>query len=135
MGACRSRKGSAPVIGTILPVADLTRIWADHKLPIEQLCNRWWERAFTRWGSSAKQGYLAGAKAGIQYVLNLQHQVDAMPVGELLTELRKSDGSIYWPLYSHDPRFHAPCPRCHVTVLIDVQGICVECTYEIQETD
>lgn len=123
------------MIGTILPVADLTRIWADHKLPIERLCNTWWERAFTRWGTSAKQGYLAGAKAGIQYVLNLQHQVDVMPVGELLTELRKGDGSIYWPLYSHEPRFSSPCPRCHVTTVIDVDGICEHCAYEIQEND
>lgn len=121
--------------GFVYPTADLDRIWEDHALTIQQRLNAWWEKHITRWGSSAKQGYLAGAKAGIEYVLNLQHQVDNLPVGELLTELRKHEGSIYWPLYSADPKFWAPCPRCHIATQVDVQGICEHCTYEIQEND
>jgi hypothetical protein len=121
--------------GVVYPTANLDRVWDDHGHPIAKILSTWWEKNIFRWGSSAKNGFLEGAKAGIQYVLNLQHQVDNLPVGELLTELRKHEGSIYWPLYSADPKFWAPCPRCHTTVLVDVEGICSECTYEIQEND
>lgn len=121
--------------GFVYPTADVDRIWEDHGLTLTQRMTDWWTKHFTRWGSSAKQGYMAGAKAGVQYVLNLQHQVDNLPVGELLTELRKHEGSIYWPLYSADPKFWAPCPRCHIATKVDVNGICEHCTYEIQEDD
>lgn len=119
----------------VYPTADIDRVWADHKLAIAGLLSDWWAKNIAFWGSSAKQGYLAGARAGIQYVLDLQHQVDAMPAGELLTELRKGDGSIYWPLFSADPKFWTVCPRCHVAIKVDVDGVCENCTHEIQEDD
>ena len=113
--------------------ADMDRIRADHGVTVAGMLSRWWEKAFTRWGSSAKQGYTAGVWAGVEWVLNAQHAIDDLTQGQLLAELRKGPGSIFWPLLSADPKSWVDCPRCERAVLIDREGLCPECAYEFEE--
>nr|WP_278101130.1 hypothetical protein [Microbacterium proteolyticum] len=119
------------------PRADMTRIREDHGRAQQRHEDAMWHSSghTNGLGTTAKQYHRASWWAGIEYVLNLQHDIDNMPAGELLAELRKGAGSIYWPLKSGDPTFWTRCPRCNVWGLLDIEGICPTCTYEFQEND
>ncbi|MBD8218244.1 hypothetical protein IFU40_06300 [Microbacterium sp. CFBP 13617] len=112
----------------------MNRIRDDHGLAEAQQESAWWSGwGDERLGVSAKQGYRAGWWAAVQWVLNTQQAIDDLTTGELLAELRKEAGSVYWPLLAADPTFWADCPRCRVEVLIDKQGLCPTCTHEFEE--
>lgn len=117
-----------------LPAASLERVREDHGLTQAA-----WETerrnqldplgGFTMWS----RGYRGGWWDAVSWLLTAQQQIDDLTVGQLLAELRKGPGSIYWPVKSGDPRFWGDCPRCHRPVLIDAQGLCPECAHEFDE--
>lgn len=109
---------------------DMAAVRADHMLAQAKAETASFGGARLSHGVSFKQGHRAGWWEGVEYVLTLQAQMDSLTVGEMLTELRKGPGSIYWPLKEADPTFWADCPRCEVPQLIDVQGLCPACAHE-----
>ena len=113
----------------------MEQIRADHGRAEANAETQWWEnhQANLRFGVSALSGFRAGWWAAIEYVLDQQNRIDDLTVGELLTELRKGPGSLYWPLKADDPTFWADCPRCHTRVLLDIEGFCRECAHEFEE--
>jgi hypothetical protein len=114
--------------------ADMDRVKKDYRDAVGRMQLAHWERNgySNHLGAAAGRSYRDGVWAGIQLVLNAQHAVDDLTTGELLAELRKGAGSIYWPVLAVDPKFHADCPRCERTVLIDAQGLCPECAHEFE---
>lgn len=92
-----------------------------------------WDVRQHRLGVSAKQGHRSGYWRGVQDVLTLQLAIGELSQGELLAELRKESGSVFWPLWAGDPKIPAECPRCDRRVLIDKEGLCPECAYEFEE--
>lgn len=119
------------------PRPDMDRIRQDHwRAQVTHVDNMWAVKGHTgSLGYTPKKYHEAAWWAGIEYALTLQQNIDDLTVGELLAELRKEGGSIYWPVLSADPKFHADCPRCGRKVLIDAEGLCPECAYEFQEND
>jgi hypothetical protein len=116
-----------------LTEGDLAQIRADHGLALAAHETAWWRQAQQHLGVSSRGGFRAGWWKGIEYLLTSQNGIDGLTVGELLAELRKGPGSIYWPLKSEDPKFWADCPACHRPVLIDAEGMCPNCTHEFNE--
>lgn len=111
----------------------MTRIridMASKQIPAE---DAFWDVRRHNLGVSAKQGHRSGYWRGVEDVLTMQLAVDDLSQGELLGELRKGSGSVFWPLLVHDPKFWADCPRCERRVLIDMEGLCPECAYEFEE--
>ncbi|KTS90695.1 hypothetical protein NS183_07910 [Microbacterium testaceum] len=115
----------------------MDRIRQDHATAQQQHEDAMWHRNghTTGLGVTPKQYHRASWWAAVEYVLNLQHAVDTLPIGEVLTELRKGNGSIYAPVLAADPKIKTQCPRCDMWTVIDVEGICGNCTYEFQEND
>lgn len=89
-----------------------------------------WAAASLHYGVSFKQGHRAGFWDGATYVINQQLNIDDLTVGQMLAELRKKEGSIWWPVKAADPRFWAYCPACDNWTLLGEEGICDHCTYE-----
>jgi hypothetical protein len=83
----------------------------------------------TRTGVSYKQGHRRGWLDGILWVLQQQSQWETLTEGEAIAELRKGNGSIYYPLFASDPKVFADCPRDGRTP-VDATGICDHCLYE-----
>lgn len=123
--------------GVVYPTADMAPIRIDYGYQQQAREDLLWkQRGHTLGlGTQLKQGHRTGFWEGVEWVLNLQHSIDDLPIGKVLAELRKGDGSIYAPLLSADPHIKTQCPRCDLWTVIDVQGICGNCTYEFQETD
>ncbi|TLF33265.1 hypothetical protein [Microbacterium sp. 5K110] len=92
-----------------------------------------WDVRQHRLGVSAKQGHRSGYWRGVQDVLTLQLAIGELSQGELLAELRKESGSVFWPLLVGDPKIPAECPRCERRVVIDKEGLCPWCAYEFEE--
>ena len=80
-----------------------------------------------------RQGLRRGFWDGVAYVLNLQHDMENLTAAQLVAELRKGDGSIYWPVKSDDPRFWDVCDRCRTRQLFDAAGICPNCGMEVED--
>ena len=78
-----------------------------------------------------ERGYRKGWWAAVAWVLEQQHRFDALDASEALAEIRKGPGSIYWPIKSGDPTFHADCPTCGHPTLIDTEGLCRDCGWEL----
>ena len=77
------------------------------------------------------RGFLQGWWAGIAWVLHMQnHEYDNLTATEAITELRKGEGSIYWPIKKDDPRLWVDCPEGHRT-LVGVEAICDEHGIEV----
>ena len=81
--------------------------------------------------TSLTQGARHAWWAAIEWVLTQQLAVDAMDPGELVLELRKREGSIFWPLFAGDPTFWARCPRCDMRTLTTADG-CADCGHDYQ---
>lgn len=86
----------------------------------ESIGNRYATRSLTL-------GHRHGFWDGVRYVLTLQSDFESLTAGEIIRELRKREGSIYWPLLEADPRTWVICDRCDTRVLIDAEGICDVC--------
>jgi hypothetical protein len=113
----------------------MAQIREDHALTAATLEDTAHAKTGHTFGVSWRQGFRTGFWQAVEYVLTLQQSIDDLSAGELLAELRKGPGSIYWPVKADDPNFHADCPRCHVRVLIDREGICYQCGHEFQEQE
>jgi hypothetical protein len=111
---------------------DVTRILTDHAPELTALEDRLWhERGIHRFGVSYKTGVRDATRAVLEWVLTKQHTgFDELTVGELIEELRKTNGSIYWPIKAEDPTFSHRCERCGQHVLVTAEGYCVECAHE-----
>lgn len=112
---------------------DMPRIRQDHALAIERAVTRLREK------HRPAGGYVLYDKRtrdavfeGMNIVLNLQlNQFDQLTIAELVAELQKKEGSVYWPLKADDPRFWETCERCHNKILITAEGICPDCGHEL----
>lgn len=122
---------------TVTPRADMTRIREDHWRPQTNSEDTLWasRKHTSSLGTQLKQGHRTGWWEAVEWVLNTQLAIDELTQGELLAEIRKAEGSVFWPLLSADPTLHAECPRCGRGVVIDKEGLCPECAYEFQEND
>lgn len=114
---------------------DMDRIKADHGLVQKDVEDALWAAAghTSSLGTQLKQGSRKTFWRAVRWVLERQLAVDDLTQGELLAELRKESGSIFWPLLAADPKFWVDCPRCERRVLIDKEGLCPECAYEFEE--
>lgn len=122
--------------------ANLTQAWADHGYPIERLndhgardhgaiyYSRMWDR-----------GYREGARQAIGYILGHQlHRFHDLTVPELISELRKGAGSIYYPIIhtidpGENPQINVECPSDLVHPAGSLQpvtrdGYCLTCSYD-----
>ena len=110
---------------------DMTRIRKDHGLAQARWETANLPTARQMYGVSWGQGARAGWWAGIQHVLTLQHDWDGLPQDDAIRELGKGEGSIYYPLFSDNPKFWGDCGRCHNRILITAEGICPDCGHEL----
>ncbi|MEV7827532.1 hypothetical protein [Microbacterium enclense] len=119
------------------PTADMAQIKADHwRVQVDHVDEMWETKGHTgSLGNTPKKYHEAAWWAGVEWVLNQQHSIDDLPIGQVIAELRKGNGAIYAPLLSADPKIKTQCPRCDLWTVIDIEGICGNCTYEFQETD
>lgn len=111
----------------------MTRLRVDLGMRQAAAERAFWDVRLHNLGVSAKQGHRSGYWRGVRDVLTLQLAVDDLSQGELLAELRKESGSVFWPLFVGDPKIPAECPRCGRRVVIDKEGLCPECAYEFEE--
>lgn len=114
---------------------DMDRIRADHGLVQVAFEDALWAASghTSSLGTQLKQGSRKTWWAAVEWVLRLQHTFEDLTEGELLGELRKGPGSVFWPLLSEDPTMIADCPRCEHAVVIDKEGLCPQCAYEFEE--
>lgn len=114
---------------------ELAVIREDHGAAEGAAESSWWDEqgGRNRFGVSALQGYRAGWWAGVEWLLNQQNRIDELTDGQMLAELRKGPGSVYWPIKSDDASFWADCPGCRRPRLIDAEGLCRECGHEFEE--
>jgi len=115
--------------------ADMDRIKADHGMVQGAFEDALWALSghTSSLGTQLKQGSRKTWWAAVKWVLNTQHAIDDLSQGQLLAEIRKGPGSIFWPLLSEDPTMIADCPRCEHAVVIDKEGLCPGCAYEFEE--
>jgi hypothetical protein len=83
----------------------------------------------TRMGVSYKQGHRRGWWDAVEWVLQTQLGWDSLTEGEAIEELRKGQGSLFWPLFRDDPRVRIDCPRDGL-VVVGIEGYCDRCGYE-----
>lgn len=121
----------------VFPTADVERIRIDYGYQQQAREDLLWKQRGHTFGlgTQLKQGHRVAFWQAIEWLLNLQHSIDDLPIGALLAELRKGNGSIYAPLLNADPKIKTQCPKCDLWTVIDIDGICGNCTYEFQETD
>lgn len=75
------------------------------------------------------RGFWAGAQAAIQYMYEqLVDGWESMPAHEAVEELRKGDGSLFYPLFADDPAIWADCPT-DGRVTVTVEGFCDSCGF------
>ncbi|MCW2165371.1 hypothetical protein B0I12_002526 [Microbacterium hydrothermale] len=112
------------------------QILDDHWRAMQDIEDRIVDAIGDRYGTkSARQAIRKAFKLTVPWVLNTQQTIDDLTQGQLLAELRKEDGSIFWPLLSESKRIPAGCPRCDWRGAIDREGICPECQHEFEEVD
>ena len=97
--------------------------------------SRRWHRVKHRLGVSWKQGYRSGFWDAVEWVLHLQRRVDDLTAEEIVGELRKGPGSVYYPLWELDPKVWVECPsgvshNAGARVLVDAEGYCDTCGYD-----
>jgi hypothetical protein len=80
-------------------------------------------------GVSYKTGHRRGFWDGVLYVLQQQALWDSLTEGEAIEELRKGQGSLFWPLFRDDPKILADCPRDGKTA-VGIEGLCDHCLYD-----
>jgi hypothetical protein len=103
---------------------------ADHGLAQAAAETRAYDR--TRMGVSYKTGHRRGFWDGVLYVLQQQALWDSLTEGEAIEELRKGQGSLFWPLFRDDPRIFCDCPN-HGRVAVGPEGTCDGCLFNFTE--
>ncbi len=114
---------------------DIDRIKADHGLAQKDVEDALWAASghTSSLGTQLKQGSRKTFWRAVRWVLEKQLAVGDLTQGELLAELRKESGAVFWPLWVEDPKVPVECPRCDRRVLIDKEGLCPDCAYEFEE--
>jgi hypothetical protein len=102
----------------------------DHGLAQAAAESRAYDRS--RMGVSYKQGHRRGFWDAVEWVLAQQLEWDNLTEGEAILELRKGQGSIYWPLFREDPRIWVDCPR-DGRVTVSKEGTCDRCLFDFSE--
>jgi hypothetical protein len=83
-------------------------------------------------GVSYKQGHRRGWWDAVEWVLAQQLEWDNLTEAEAIHELRKGQGSIYFPLFREDPRIFCDCPN-HGRVAVGPEGTCDGCLFDFTE--
>lgn len=65
----------------------------------------------------------------VTWVICQQQQWDSIDSRTAVLELRKGPASIFYPLFSDDPKITADCPKDGVTV-IGSEGYCPHCGFD-----
>ncbi|RLK47648.1 hypothetical protein [Microbacterium telephonicum] len=114
---------------------NLTQIREDHGLAQANAETVAVRAMAERYGTvSYRQGHRRGWWDGIAWLLHQQTTgFDALTITELVVELRKQDGSIYWPIKHGDPTFWAVCDRCRTNQLFTAEGVCPGCGQDLTE--
>lgn len=86
-----------------------------------------------RFGVSYRQGYRAGWREGIEWMQRTLAGWDQLPADDAISELRKGDRSVYWPLFKDDPRVWVDCPD-DGRVVVGAEGLCDRCGREFAST-
>ncbi len=118
-------------------VADETRttqILTDHHTELTAIEDHaWHQHGQHRFGVSYLQGYRRARRDTLTWVLHhLTRGFDALTNSEVITELRKGDQSLYWPLFMEDPQAWLLCDHCRTRQLFDARGICDHCGIETE---
>lgn len=108
-----------------------TQLRTDHGLAQAAAESRTYDR--TRIGVSYRQGHRTGWWQAVEWVLQTQLGWDSLTEGEAIEELRKGQGSVFWPLFREDPRVICDCPN-HGRVAIGPEGTCDGCLFDFSET-
>ena len=90
------------------------------------------ERVRFQYGVSYRQGHRAGFWRAVEWLRHELLKVDDLTVAEYVTELRKGPGSVFWPLWQDDPKFGATCEQCGHLIVLDKEGLCPDCGWEVQ---
>lgn len=113
------------------PTVDIEQLRRDHGRAQAAFETRLRDSVGDRYATaSLVQGCRLTWWEAIKYALEMQADVDNLSAEEVVAELRKREGSIYWPVLMNDPRCWVICDRCDHRVLIDAGGICPECNYD-----
>ncbi|MGW9587464.1 hypothetical protein [Microbacterium sp. NPDC055455] len=102
---------------------------ADHGLAQAAAETRAYDR--TRMGVSYKQGHRRGWWDAIEWVLAQQLEWDNLTETEAIEELRKGQGSVFWPLFRDDPTVRIDCER-DGPVVVTAEGYCPHCGWEVK---
>lgn len=86
----------------------------------------------SRHGVSWKQGHRVAWWQAVEWVLQTQLGWDALTEAEAITELRKGTGSLFYPLFSTDPRIWVDCPR-DGRITVSKEGTCDRCLLDFSE--
>lgn len=108
----------------------LTQIREDHGLVQARYETAAWTPRIHGMGVSFKQGHRCAWWGAIEWVLKTQAGWEDLTEAEAVGELRKGEGSIYYPLFKNDPRVWVDCPNDGRTV-VGVEGICDSCGWEV----
>lgn len=84
-------------------------------------------RPLTSMGAAQRDAFTAGVRA----VLTAQNTWDSLTVDEAIAELRKGTQSVFFPLFSEDPKVLAKCDTCGIQVAVDAEALCPDCGREV----
>ena len=111
--------------------ADLGRIREDHGLTQIRREDGRYKAAHLSFGVSYRTGFRQGWWDAVEWVLATQRAMDRLDTADTVAELRKGAGSIFYPLFEHDPAIWLECPRCDMRTLHTAQG-CTDCGHDYQ---
>jgi len=114
-----------------MTVADLDRIREDHGLTQVRREDNRWQAAHLSYGVSYRQGYRRGWWDAVEWVLTTQRTYNQLDTEDTVAELRKGVGSVFYPLFEHDPAAILECPRCDMRTLHTADG-CTDCGHDYQ---
>jgi hypothetical protein len=114
-------------------MTDIDQILADHQPALTDLEDAAWnDHGQHRFGVSYQQGYRRARRDVIGWVMELLTTgPDNLTGGEIVTELRKGQASVYWPLLMDEGAAWVDCDHCRTRQLIDSTGICPGCGTDI----
>ena len=110
------------------------QILTDHHVELASLETRERQRNGATYSSAMwTRGFRQAVEAVIPWLLWKQRRMDELTAQELIAELRKGPGSVYWPVKEADPQFWAVCDRCRTSQLFTASGVCPCCGDDLME--
>lgn len=111
---------------------DLDRIREDHAREFAAIETRIVDKYQHLYGTvSLRQGVRHATREVLEWVLATQRAMDRLDTADMVAELRKGAGSLYYPLFEHDPAIWLECPRCDMRTLHTADG-CSDCGHDYQ---